>query len=157
MAHLNKVMIIGNVGADPDIRNVLGGAKVANIRIATTERFTDRDGKQQERTEWHNVTAWDKTADIVERFVKKGKMLFVEGKLTTRKYTDKDGVEKYSTEILAQNIQLLSRDDDGRVYVKPEEITGGRPLKATPRQDEDSPALRELRGEYDPHPGDLPF
>ena len=155
MAHLNKVMIIGNVGADPDIRQTTNGGKVANIRIATTERFADRSGNQQERTEWHSVTAWDKTADIVERFVKKGKMLFVEGKLTTRKYTDKDGVEKYSTEILAQNIQLLSRDDDGRVVIKPD--TPGRQLVIKPRQEEDSPALRELRGEYEPHPGDLPF
>lgn len=109
---LNKVMLIGNVGQDPNIRYLDGNnTKVASLRIATTERYRDRNGEVRENTEWHNVTAWRATADYVERLVKKGAQIFVEGKLTTREWTDRDGNKRQTTEVSADTIQLLGRRD----------------------------------------------
>lgn len=118
---LNKVMLIGNVGQDPEIRyfdNANQGGqgaqnqnnnKVANFSIATTERYRDRQGNTQENTEWHNIVAWRWLADIVERFVHKGSQLYIEGALRTRSWVDKNQVTRYTTEIVASNIQLLGR------------------------------------------------
>ena len=116
---LNKVMLIGNVGNDPDIRYLdsnpqgpQGNAKVASFRLATTERYRDRNGETRENTEWHNIVAWRSNADVIEKFVKKGSQLYVEGKLRTRKWTDRDGKERYTTEIQVDNLQLLGRRPD---------------------------------------------
>ena len=116
---LNKVMLIGNVGYDPDIRYLdsnpqgpQGNAKVASFRLATTERYRDRNGETRENTEWHNIVAWRSNADVIEKFVKKGSQLYVEGKLRTRKWTDRDGKERYTTEIQVDNLQLLGRRPD---------------------------------------------
>lgn len=109
---LNKAMLIGNVGQDPEIRNVQGGAKVATFSLATTERWKDRNGDTKEVTEWHRITAWDKRADFVEAYVRKGNQVFVEGKITTRQWTDQDGKKNYTTEIQASNIQILVRRED---------------------------------------------
>lgn len=106
---LNKVMLIGNVGKDPEIRYLEGDSKVATIRMATSEKYRDRDGRQKEYTEWHTVTAWRATADLVEKYVRKGSLLYVEGRLRTRSWTDKTGVQKSATEIVADNIQFLGR------------------------------------------------
>ena len=118
---LNKVMLIGNVGRDPEIRSLEGnsqggGTKVATFTLATTERYRDRNGELRENTEWHNIVAWRQTADVVERFVKKGTQLYIEGRLRTRSYTDQQGIKKYTTEINADNLQLLGRrqDDQGQ-------------------------------------------
>ena len=118
---LNKVMLIGNVGRDPEIRYLEGnsqggGTKVATFTLATTERYRDRNGELRENTEWHNIVAWRQTADVVERFVKKGTQLYIEGRLRTRSYTDQQGNKKYTTEINADNLQLLGRrqDDQGQ-------------------------------------------
>lgn len=109
---LNKVMLIGNVGADPNVRYLEGNAKVASFTLATTERYKDRNGEQRENTEWHNIVAWRSTADVVENYVKKGTQLYVEGKIRTRNYTDQTGVKKYITEITADTIQMLGRKSD---------------------------------------------
>ena len=135
---LNKVMLIGNVGNDPEIRNVQGGAKVASFNLATTERYKDRDGNQHENTEWHNIVVWNKSADFVEKFVKKGSHVYVEGKITTRKWTDKDGNDRFTTEIRAEGIQII----------------GKRETTAT--RQEESPALKALKEEDNPEQ-DLPF
>ena len=116
---VNKVILIGNVGADPDVRylensNTQGNAKVASFRLAISERFKDRNGETRENTEWVNVAAWNKTADVVEKFVKKGTQLYVEGKIKTRKWTDKDGNERYTTEIQADSVQLLGKRPDAQ-------------------------------------------
>ena len=118
---LNKVMLIGNVGRDPEIRYLEGnsqggGTKVATFTLATTERYRDRNGELRENTEWHNIVAWRQTADVVERFVKKGTQLYIEGRLRTRSYTDQQGIKKCTTEINADNLQLLGRrqDDQGQ-------------------------------------------
>ncbi|MGN0190674.1 MAG: single-stranded DNA-binding protein [Candidatus Cryptobacteroides sp.] len=114
---LNKVMLIGNVGADPEIRYLEGATaqdsvKVASLRIATTERYRDRDGNYQEHTEWHSVTAWRGNAEIIDKYVRKGTQLYVEGKIRSRSWTDKDNNVRNSIEILADNIQLLGKRPD---------------------------------------------
>lgn len=109
MAYLNQVQLIGAVGNDPEVRTLQGGAKVASFRLATTERFKDRDGNRQEQTEWHNITVWNGKADFVEKYVKKGNNLFISGKLSTRQWTDQSGNKRYSTEVVAENIQMLDR------------------------------------------------
>ena len=109
MAYLNSVNLIGAVGNDPEVRTLQGGAKVASFRIATTERYKDRDGNQKEQTEWHNITVWNGKADFVEKYVKKGNNLFISGKLATRQWTDQSGNKRYSTEVVADNIQMLDR------------------------------------------------
>lgn len=109
MAYLNSVNLIGAVGNDPEVRTLQGGAKVASFRLATTERYKDRDGNQKEQTEWHNITVWNGKADFVEKYVKKGNNLFISGKLATRQWTDQSGNKRYSTEVVADNIQMLDR------------------------------------------------
>lgn len=109
MAYLNSVNLIGAVGNDPEVRTVQGGAKVSSFRLATTERFKDRDGNQKEQTEWHNITVWNGKAEFVEKYVKKGNNLFISGKLTTRQWTDQQGNKRYNTEVVADNIQMLDR------------------------------------------------
>ncbi len=110
---LNKVMLIGNVGNEPEIRyldqNPQSATKVASFRLATTERYRDRNGETRENTEWHNIVAWRTSADLVEKYVRKGSQLYIEGKLRTRKWTDRDGKERYTTEIQVDNIQLLGK------------------------------------------------
>jgi single-strand DNA-binding protein len=107
MAGVNKAIIVGNLGADPEVRTLESGAKVATIRVATTERYKDRDGNQQENTEWHNIVLWRGLADITERYLKKGRQVYIEGRLKTRKWTDQNGNDRYTTEIVAQEMTLL--------------------------------------------------
>ncbi len=115
---LNKVMLIGNVGKDPEVRYLDGnaqggqGRKVASFTLATTERYKDRSGETRENTEWHNIVVWGQPADVVERFVKKGTQLYIEGRIRTRSWTDQSGAKRYTTEINADNLQLLGRRDD---------------------------------------------
>ena len=115
---LNKVMLIGNVGKDPEIRYLEGNspnganAKVATFPLATTERYRDRNGEQHENTEWHNIVAWRGLADTMERFVRKGTQLYVEGRLRSRSWTDQTGAKRYTTEIIADTIQLLGKRSD---------------------------------------------
>lgn len=139
MASLNRALLIGNVGNYPEIRTLNNEqGKVASFRLATTERYKDRNGDVKENTEWHQIVAWGKMADIVEKFVEKGSQLYVEGKITTRKWTDKDGNDRFTTEIRAEGIQIL----------------GKRETTAT--RQEESPALKALKEEENPEQ-DLPF
>ena len=111
---VNKVILLGNLGADPEVRSTQGGQSVASLRLATTNRFKDRDGKFQEQTEWHRITAWGATAENVGRYCKKGKQLYIEGRLQTRKWQDKEGKDQYSTEIVADVVRFLGgRSGDG--------------------------------------------
>jgi single-strand DNA-binding protein len=108
-------MLIGNVGRDPEVRYLdgqSGNAKVATFTLATTERYRDRNGETRENTEWHNIVAWRSTADVVERFVKKGTQLYIEGRIRTRSWDDQNGNKKYTTEIIADTLQLLGRKSD---------------------------------------------
>ncbi len=109
MAALNKVMLIGNLGADPEVKALPSGDKVAVIRMATTDVYKNKSGERVEDTEWHRVEFWGGLAGIVEQYVKKGDSLYVEGRIRTEKYTDNNQVERYVTKIRASNMQMLSR------------------------------------------------
>jgi len=113
MASVNKVILIGNLGRDPETRYTTGGDAVTNLRIATTEAWKDKSGEKQEKTEWHTVVLFGRLAEIAGEYLKKGRPVYIEGRLQTRKYTDKEGVEKYSTEIVADRMQLLGSRDGG--------------------------------------------
>jgi single-strand DNA-binding protein len=111
---LNKVMLIGNVGKDPDVNFTNTGIKVAQFRMATTETWKDKEGALQEQTDWHTIIAWRGLADVVERLVQKGSRVYVEGKIQNRNYDDRDGNKRYVTEIVADNLLLLdARRHDG--------------------------------------------
>lgn len=116
---LNKVMLIGNAGADPEVKYTSGGMAVATLSIATSSVRKDRDGNQVEKTEWHRVKFFGKLAEIVGEYIKKGKPLYVEGSIRYDKYTDKEGVEKYITEIIADEMQMLGGRDDGDTRARP--------------------------------------
>jgi len=107
MSSLNKAMIIGRLGADPEVRYTQSNTAVANMSVATTERFKDRNGEQQERTEWHRVVAWGRTAEICQQYLKKGSLVYFEGPIQTREWEDKDGQKRYTTEIKALTMQML--------------------------------------------------
>ena len=113
MSGVNKVILIGNLGADPEVRHTQSGSQVANFRIATSEVFNDRDGNRQERTEWHRIVVWNKAADIVKQHVKKGDALYVEGKISTNSWDDKEGNKHYSTEVICDNFLFLSPKSSG--------------------------------------------
>jgi len=113
MASVNKVILLGNLGRDPETRYTTGGDAVTNLRIATTETWKDKNGDKQEKTEWHSVVLFGRQAEIAGEYLKKGRSVFIEGRLQTRKYTDKEGVEKYATEIVGDRMQLLGGPRDG--------------------------------------------
>jgi single-strand DNA-binding protein len=107
MASVNKVILIGNLGRDPETRYMPDGGAVTNVSIATTDVWKDKQGEKQERTEWHRVAFFGKLAEIAGEYLKKGRSIYVEGRLKTRKWQDKDGVEKYTTEIIAEEMKML--------------------------------------------------
>ena len=114
MASVNKVIIIGNLGKDPEVRYLPSGSAICNITVATSRQWKDKtSGDRQEETEWHRITFFDRMAEIAGEYLKKGRPVYVEGRLKTRKYTDKDGVEKYATDIVATEMQLLGGREGG--------------------------------------------
>jgi single-strand DNA-binding protein len=110
---LNKVMLIGNVGAEPEIRTVGGGTKIAKVSLATNRSFTDRSGQQQEKTEWHRLTFWDRLADLVEQYVKKGDRLYVEGRLEYSTTKDEQGNDRYWTDVVVREMVMLGGSGGG--------------------------------------------
>jgi single-strand DNA-binding protein len=110
---MNKVMLIGHLGADPEVRYTQGGSPVCNLRIATDESYTDREGKRVDRTEWHRVIVFQRQAENCAKYLGKGSLVFVEGKLTTRKWQDQSGQDRYTTEIRADRVEFLGRRGDG--------------------------------------------
>lgn len=114
---VNKVILIGNLGKDPEIRTLESGSKVASFTLATNESYKDKNNEWQTNTEWHNIVVWNYLADKAERELKKGSSVFVEGKLTYRKYNDKNGVEKYITEIVASSLNSLDKKE--RISINP--------------------------------------
>jgi single-strand DNA-binding protein len=113
MASVNKVILVGNLGRDPETRYTTGGEAVANISVATTDSWKDKSGEKQERTEWHRVAFFGKLAEIAGEYLKKGSQVYVEGRLQTRKWQDKDGQDKYTTEIIADRMQMLGSRGGG--------------------------------------------
>ena len=109
MASVNKVILVGNLGRDPEIRYTQQGTAVANFSLATTNRFKNRSGEMEERTEWHRIVAWDKLAEICGQYLAKGRQVYIEGRLQTREWEDKDGNKRSTTEVVAQTMQMLGR------------------------------------------------
>lgn len=107
MAGVNKVILIGNLGKDPDLRYTPGGQPVATFSLATSEKWRDKDGVMQDRTEWHNIVVWGKPAEMAKEYLSKGRQVYIEGRIQTRNWDDKDGNKRYTTEIVAQRIQFL--------------------------------------------------
>ena len=112
MASVNKVILLGNLGRDPEVRFTQGGTPVANFTMATTDRWNDPSGEKKEKTEWHRIVVWGKQAEIAGEYLRKGRPVFVEGSLQTREWTDRDGNKRHTTEVRAFNIQFLGRADD---------------------------------------------
>ena len=114
MASVNRVILIGRLGKDPEVRATPSGSNVAKFTIATDERYTDRNGERQERTEWHNIVAWGKLAEICGQYLKKGKLVYIDGSIRTDSWDDKEsGQKRYRTEIVANTMQMLDRREDG--------------------------------------------
>lgn len=145
MASVNKVILVGNLGRDPEVRYLPSGDAVANVTIATSSKYKSKTGEMVEETEWHRVTFFGKLAEIVGQYLKKGRSIYVEGRIKTRKYTDKDGVEKYATDIIANEMQMLgsregmgepSGGDEGGGYARPaaaaRPVAAARPPAAAP-------------------------
>lgn len=115
MAGVNKVILVGNLGADPEVRFTPGGQAVANFRIATSENWTDKSGQKQERTEWHRIVVWGKLGELCGEYLGKGRQCFVEGRLQTREWTDKENKKNYTTEVVANNVVFLGARDGAGV------------------------------------------
>lgn len=110
---INKAILVGNLGADPEIRYTQSGTQVATFNVATTERWRDQEGQQQESTEWHRIVAWRKLAEICGEYLHKGSKVYIEGKIQTRKWQDQNGNDRYTTEIVAREMKMLDRRDSG--------------------------------------------
>lgn len=113
MASLNKVMLIGNLGKDPEVRYTAAGTAVASFSLATSEKYKNKSGEWEEKTEWHNVTLWARLAEIAGEYLAKGKTVYIEGRLQTRKWQDRDGKDRYTTEIVGEKMQMLSGKGEG--------------------------------------------
>ena len=116
MASVNKVILVGNLGRDPEVRYMPSGDAMANLNIATTDTWKDKGGEKQERTEWHRVVMFGKQAEIAGEYLKKGSQVYIEGRLQTRKWTDKSNIERYTTEIIADRMQMLGSRTSGGSY-----------------------------------------
>jgi single-strand DNA-binding protein len=133
---VNKVILVGNLGADPELRYTPSGTAVCNFRVATNESYKDREGNMVEKTEWHNVVAWDRLAEICGEYLKKGKSVYVEGSLQTRQWEDQDGNTRYTTEVKAREMQMLGGREEG----------GGGGYDRSNEYDQSAPADRESGG-----------
>lgn len=147
---VNKVILVGNLGKDPELRYTASGTAVANFSLATTERYKDRDGQTQEKTEWHNIVVWRQLAEICGKYLQKGKQVYIEGRIQTRAYDDKDGNKRYITEIVADQMRMLGRAGD--------ENSGGGTPRREPQQERQQQSQYEEPpfDTYDPN-SDIPF
>ncbi|KPP95142.1 MAG: single-strand DNA-binding protein Ssb [Bacteroidetes bacterium HLUCCA01] len=132
MGNLNKAMLIGRLGADPDVRYTQSNTAVATISLATSERYKDANGELQESTEWHRVVAWGRLAEIVQQYARKGSQIYVEGPIQTRAWEDRDGQKRYTTEIKALTIQLLDSRSEGSSGTGTSSGRGTEPAATTP-------------------------
>ncbi|HSD61536.1 MAG TPA: single-stranded DNA-binding protein [Burkholderiales bacterium] len=151
MASINKVILIGNLGADPETRYTASNDAVTNIRIATTETWKDKSGEKQERTEWHTVVFFGKLAEIAGEYLKKGRQVYVEGSLRTRKWQDKSGQDRYTTEIVASDMKMLGSRQGGTSFEVVDREPEAAP-KAAPKA-----AGKKAPGSFDDMEDDIPF
>jgi len=161
MASVNKVILIGNLGRDPEVRYAPSGAAICNVTIATSRQWKNKDsGERQEETEWHRVVFYDRLAEIAGEYLKKGKSVYVEGRLKTRKWTDKDGVDKYTTEIIAQEMTMLGGREGMGGGQMDDEGGGGRPARSAPAPrpaPSPRPAPKSSSTGFDDMDDDIPF
>ena len=139
---LNKLMLIGNLGRDPEVRFTPGGRAVARFPLATSEVWTDQEGQRQERTEWHNIVVWGKQAETCGQYLSKGRQVFLEGSVRTRQYDDKEGNKRYITEVIGQRVQFLGSRGDGGSAGRDAETTPGAgdvPASQPAAEDDDIP------------------
>jgi single-strand DNA-binding protein len=147
MASVNKVIIVGNLGRDPEMRYMPSGDAIANIAVATSFKSKDKNtGEAKELTEWHRISFFGRLAEIVGQYLKKGSSVYIEGRLQTRKYTDKDGIERYATDIIAENMQMLGGRADG---------AGAGGGHSAPPQQRSAPQQRQAAPDFDAQ--DIPF
>jgi single-strand DNA-binding protein len=140
MAGINKVILVGNVGRDPEVRTFQDGTAVTNFTIATSESWTDKQtGEKKERTEWHRVVAFRRLAEICSQYLTKGKQVYIEGKLQTREWEEKDGTRRFTTEIVAQTMQMLGGRDEGGANKYPQKQQPKRQADIVDDDDEDIP------------------
>jgi single-strand DNA-binding protein len=153
MAGINKVILVGHLGMDPEVKTIESGAKVARLRLATTEAYKDKNGERKEVTEWHTVICWRNLADIAEKYLTKGKLIYVEGKLRTRSWDDNTGAKRYSTEVAADNFVMLGAKTDGTIPPMPvsEPVVRATPVQETTEKEGELPPF--IAQEED----DLPF
>jgi single-strand DNA-binding protein len=153
---VNKVILIGNVGADPELRYTPSGTAVTNFNMATNESWTDSSGERQERTEWHRIVVWGRLAEICNQYLRKGSKVYIEGRLQTRSWEGQDGQKRYTTEVVARDMQLLDSRDDA-VAAAPEASPGYG--GTSPRAQTDSPSPDSPSPEPPPYGADddLPF
>lgn len=153
MAGVNKVIVLGFLGIDPEVRTLESGVKLARLRIATSETYTAKDGQRIEQTEWHNVVLWRGLAEIGEKYLTKGKQVYIEGKLKTRSWKDQEGNDRYTTEIVADNMQLLGRSGGGERSQEGHD-SGGQSAQQQPQtQPQSTPSAADSGNDED----DLPF
>lgn len=163
MASLNKMTIIGNLGADPEVRYLDGGAVVATFNVATTEKYTNRNGEKVEQTEWFRVELWNEQAKVAEKYLKKGNSVYVEGRLRTELWTDKEGKERTSLRVRANTMQLLGTPNDGRqdepTYEAPRQQAAPAQPASAPRQQPAPQAAQAPRQQAAPRrePEPVPF
>ena len=171
MASVNQVILLGNLGRDPEVRYLPSGEPVANITIATSSRYKSKTGEMVEETEWHRVTFFGRLAEIASQYLKKGRPVYVEGRIKTNKYTDKNGVERYSTDIIASEMQLLS-GGEGAGGPGPREVEGEvnnqaqpprqvkQPVRSAPQPTRQAPVpapAERQRSSYEELDDDIPF
>lgn len=160
---VNKVILVGNVGLDPEVRTTESGVKVARVRLATTERIYNRQTNEStDYTEWHTITLWRGLADVVDRYVRKGSQLYIEGRLRTREWTDKDNIKRYTTEIMADDMKLLGRRSDNQQgqqsgYSQPQQGGYSQPSGASYAQPAAQPVQSQSIPAPQDDPDDLPF
>lgn len=147
----NKVLLIGNVGKDPEVRHLESGAAVATFTLATTERYKDRNGQYQDQTEWHNIVCWRNLAELAQNYIAKGSQIFVEGRIRSRSWTDQTNQKRYTTEIVADNIRLLGKRGDNPAQHPGSQVQH----QDSPRQTQ-YPSTQDFTVDDDPS-DDLPF
>jgi single-strand DNA-binding protein len=143
---VNKVILVGHVGRDPEVKHLDKGVSVARFSLATTENYTAKTGEKVSTTEWHNIVAWRQLAELSEKYIKKGSQLYIEGRLRTRAWDDQNGNKRYTTEIYADTVQFLGKREGGQA-----ELPGQPPIQAEPLQSGNEPDFTQ------PEEDDLPF
>ncbi|EFK95146.1 Single-strand DNA-binding [sediment metagenome] len=157
MASVNKVILVGNLGRDPEMRYLPSGEAVANLAIATTDKYKDKTGQMVEQTEWHRVSFFGRTAEVCGQYLKKGSQVYVEGSIRTRKYTDKEGVEKYATEIRGDRMQMLGSKGGGGMADMDDSGFNQSAPKSQPRANAPAAAQRPASSGFDDMDDDIPF